>query len=241
MRKVTGADCDSRGGSTRWRRRGADSAAGAECAGYDHAERRSRGGESPGRREASVAFLGLSSQAKREPALSEVEGDPWFPFAPTLICAAGKSPPGPSLRSGRQASEIYLSLKRTTWNDHSTIAISHLTRIGNLLFSRVCFCEELLHKGIAIYPGSFDPTIQRAPRSGWSGGPRFLKSLWLRFCGTRRRLRCSAWPSGWRCCGNSPGTLSNVRIDTFDGLMVEYAKSLDASLHSARHSRHQRL
>ncbi len=34
---------------------------------------------------------------------------------------------------------------------------------------------------------------------------------------------------------------SNVRIDTFDGLMVEYAKSIDAMCVLRGYSRHQRL
>ena len=33
----------------------------------------------------------------------------------------------------------------------------------------------------------------------------------------------------------------NVRIDTFDGLMVEYAKSSRGEVCVARHPRHQRL
>ena len=35
--------------------------------------------------------------------------------------------------------------------------------------------------------------------------------------------------------------LKNVRVDTFDGLTVEYAKSIEAHVRAARDSRHQRL
>jgi pantetheine-phosphate adenylyltransferase len=43
-----------------------------------------------------------------------------------------------------------------------------------------------------------------------------------------RRPPCSPCKSAWRCCAKPFTPFSNVEVDTFDGLLVDYARKLGA-------------
>jgi pantetheine-phosphate adenylyltransferase len=81
-----------------------------------------------------------------------------------------------------------------------------------------------LNKGTAVYPGSFDP-----PTNGHldliERGSKMFEQLVVAIL--RNSEKTPMFSLGERL-EMLTADLSNVRIDTFDGLMVEYAKSIDA-------------
>lgn len=85
-----------------------------------------------------------------------------------------------------------------------------------------------MHKGLAIYPGSFDP-----PTNGHldliERGANIFEELVVAIL--RNPEKSPMFSVGERrgMLQELTANLSNVRIATFDGLMVEYAKSLDAT------------
>jgi pantetheine-phosphate adenylyltransferase len=85
-----------------------------------------------------------------------------------------------------------------------------------------------LHKGIAIYPGSFDP-----PTNGHldliERGAKIFEDLVVAILRNSEKSPMFSVAERFAMLRELTGNLKNVRIDTFDGLMVEYAKSLDAT------------
>ena len=85
-----------------------------------------------------------------------------------------------------------------------------------------------MNKGIAIYPGSFDPTtnghldlIQR--------GSKIFEELVVAVLRNSEKTPMFSLGERLEMLKELTADLSNVRIDTFDGLMVEYAKSIEAT------------
>jgi len=85
-----------------------------------------------------------------------------------------------------------------------------------------------VNKGIAIYPGSFDPTtnghldlIQR--------GSKIFEELVVAVLRNSEKTPMFSLGERLEMLKELTADLSNVRIDTFDGLMVEYAKSIEAT------------
>ena len=82
---------------------------------------------------------------------------------------------------------------------------------------------------VAIYPGSFDPLtnghvdiIQR--------GSRLFDRIVVASSSTRRRRRCSRCPNAWTIAREAFQGWHNVEVDTFDGLLVDYARRSQASV-----------
>jgi pantetheine-phosphate adenylyltransferase len=84
-----------------------------------------------------------------------------------------------------------------------------------------------LNKGTAIYPGSFDP-----PTNGHldliQRGSKIFEELVVAILRNSEKVPMFSVSERLEMLRELTADLSNVRIDTFDGLMVEYAKSLDA-------------
>jgi pantetheine-phosphate adenylyltransferase len=84
-----------------------------------------------------------------------------------------------------------------------------------------------LNKGTAIYPGSFDP-----PTNGHldliQRGSRIFEDLVVAILRNSEKSPMFSVAERREMLRELTADLSNVRIDTFDGLMVEYAKSIDA-------------
>jgi pantetheine-phosphate adenylyltransferase len=84
-----------------------------------------------------------------------------------------------------------------------------------------------LNKGIAIYPGSFDP-----PTNGHldliERGSKIFEELVVGILRNSEKVPMFSVGERLEMLRELTSELPNVRIDTFDGLMVEYAKSLDA-------------
>jgi len=84
-----------------------------------------------------------------------------------------------------------------------------------------------LNKGTAIYPGSFDP-----PTNGHldliQRGAKIFEELVVAILRNSEKVPMFSVSERLEMLRNLTSDLSNVRIDTFDGLMVEYAKSIDA-------------
>jgi pantetheine-phosphate adenylyltransferase len=84
-----------------------------------------------------------------------------------------------------------------------------------------------LNKGTAIYPGSFDP-----PTNGHldliQRGSKIFEELVVAILRNSEKVPMFSVSERLEMLKELTADLSNVRIDTFDGLMVEYAKSLDA-------------
>jgi pantetheine-phosphate adenylyltransferase len=85
-----------------------------------------------------------------------------------------------------------------------------------------------LNKGIAIYPGSFDPTtnghldlIQR--------GSKIFEELVVAILRNPEKSPMFSLAERLEMLRALTADLNNVRIATFEGLMVEYAKSIDAT------------
>jgi pantetheine-phosphate adenylyltransferase len=84
-----------------------------------------------------------------------------------------------------------------------------------------------LNKGIAIYPGSFDP-----PTNGHldliERGSKMFEQLVVAILRNSEKSPMFSLAERLDMLCQLTAEWSNVRIDTFDGLMVEYAKSIDA-------------
>ena len=84
-----------------------------------------------------------------------------------------------------------------------------------------------MNKGIAIYPGSFDP-----PTNGHldliQRGSKMFEQLVVAVLRNSEKSPMFSLPERLEMLRTLTADLDNVRIDTFDGLMVEYAKSIDA-------------
>jgi pantetheine-phosphate adenylyltransferase len=85
-----------------------------------------------------------------------------------------------------------------------------------------------LKKGFAIYPGSFDP-----PTNGHldliQRGSQIFDELVVAILRNSEKVPMFSVAERREMLLQLTADLHNVRIDTFDGLMVEYAKSMDAS------------
>ena len=85
-----------------------------------------------------------------------------------------------------------------------------------------------MNKGIAIYPGSFDP-----PTNGHldliERGSKIFEELVVAILRNSEKSPMFSVAERAEMLRQLTADLSNVRIDTFDGLMVEYAKSIDAT------------
>jgi pantetheine-phosphate adenylyltransferase len=84
-----------------------------------------------------------------------------------------------------------------------------------------------LNKGIAVYPGSFDP-----PTNGHldliERGSKMFEHLVVAVLRNSEKTPMFSLAERLEMLRELTTDLTNVRIDTFDGLMVEYAKSIDA-------------
>jgi len=84
-----------------------------------------------------------------------------------------------------------------------------------------------LNKGIAIYPGSFDP-----PTNGHldliQRGSKMFEELVVAILRNSEKSPMFSVAERLEMLRSLTADLKNVRIDTFNGLMVEYAKSIDA-------------
>jgi pantetheine-phosphate adenylyltransferase len=84
-----------------------------------------------------------------------------------------------------------------------------------------------LNKGVAVYPGSFDP-----PTNGHldliERGSKMFEELVVAVLRNSEKSPMFSLAERLDMLRQLTADLSNVRIDTFDGLMVEYAKSIDA-------------
>jgi pantetheine-phosphate adenylyltransferase len=84
-----------------------------------------------------------------------------------------------------------------------------------------------LNKGTAIYPGSFDP-----PTNGHldliQRGSKIFEELVVAILRNSEKVPMFSVAERREMLKELTADLSNVRIDTFDGLMVEYAKSQGA-------------
>ena len=84
-----------------------------------------------------------------------------------------------------------------------------------------------MNKGIAIYPGSFDP-----PTNGHldliQRGSRIFEELVVAILRNSEKGPMFSVAERLEMLRAMTADLKNVRIDTFNGLMVEYAKSIDA-------------
>ncbi|HET9406240.1 MAG TPA: pantetheine-phosphate adenylyltransferase [Candidatus Sulfotelmatobacter sp.] len=84
-----------------------------------------------------------------------------------------------------------------------------------------------MNKGTAVYPGSFDP-----PTNGHldliERGSKIFQELVVAILRNPEKSPMFSLAERLDLLKTLTAHLSNVRIDTFDGLMVEYAKSIDA-------------
>jgi pantetheine-phosphate adenylyltransferase len=84
-----------------------------------------------------------------------------------------------------------------------------------------------LNKGIAVYPGSFDP-----PTNGHldliERGSKIFEELVVAILRNSEKTPMFTVAERLEMLGELTADLKNVRLDTFDGLMVEFAKSIDA-------------
>jgi pantetheine-phosphate adenylyltransferase len=84
-----------------------------------------------------------------------------------------------------------------------------------------------LNKGTAIYPGSFDP-----PTNGHldliQRGSKIFEELVVAILRNSEKVPMFSVSERLEMLRELTADLGNIRIDTFDGLMVEYAKSIDA-------------
>ena len=84
-----------------------------------------------------------------------------------------------------------------------------------------------MNKGLAIYPGSFDP-----PTNGHldliQRGSKIFEELVVAILRNSEKTPMFSVAERREMLVELTADLKNVRIDMFDGLMVEYAKSIDA-------------
>jgi pantetheine-phosphate adenylyltransferase len=85
-----------------------------------------------------------------------------------------------------------------------------------------------VNKGIAIYPGSFDP-----PTNGHldliQRGSKIFEELVVAVLRNSEKTPMFSLAERLEMLKQLTDDLRNVRIDTFHGLMVEYAKSIEAT------------
>jgi pantetheine-phosphate adenylyltransferase len=85
-----------------------------------------------------------------------------------------------------------------------------------------------LIKGSAIYPGSFDP-----PTNGHldliQRGSKIFEELVVAILRNSEKVPTFSVAERLEMLRTLTADMKNVRIDMFDGLMVEYAKSIDAT------------
>ncbi len=85
-----------------------------------------------------------------------------------------------------------------------------------------------MHKGLAIYPGSFDP-----PTNGHldliGRGAKIFEELVVAILRNPEKSPMFSLAERLEMLRELTAQSDNVRIDTFDGLMVEYAKSQNAT------------
>ena len=85
-----------------------------------------------------------------------------------------------------------------------------------------------MNKGTAIYPGSFDP-----PTNGHldliQRGSKIFEELVVAILRNSEKVPMFSVGERLEMLRALTADLPHVRIDTFDGLMVEYAKSLEAT------------
>jgi pantetheine-phosphate adenylyltransferase len=85
-----------------------------------------------------------------------------------------------------------------------------------------------LIKGTAIYPGSFDP-----PTNGHldliERGSKIFEELVVAILRNPEKVPMFSLGERLGMLTELTSDMRNVRLDTFDGLMVEYAKSIDAT------------
>jgi pantetheine-phosphate adenylyltransferase len=85
-----------------------------------------------------------------------------------------------------------------------------------------------LIKGTAIYPGSFDP-----PTNGHldliERGSKIFEELVVAILRNPEKVPMFSLGERLGMLTQLTSEMRNVRLDTFDGLMVEYAKSIDAT------------
>ena len=85
-----------------------------------------------------------------------------------------------------------------------------------------------MNKGTALYPGSFDP-----PTNGHldliQRGSKIFEELVVAILRNSEKVPMFSVAERLEMLGALTSDLPNVRIDTFDGLMVEYAKSIEAT------------
>lgn len=85
-----------------------------------------------------------------------------------------------------------------------------------------------MHKGLAIYPGSFDP-----PTNGHldliGRGATIFEELVVAILRNPEKSPMFSLAERLELLRELTAEFENVRIDSFDGLMVEYAKSQDAT------------
>jgi len=84
-----------------------------------------------------------------------------------------------------------------------------------------------LNKGIAVYPGSFDP-----PTNGHldliERGSKIFEELVVAILRNSEKTPMFTVAERLQMLRELTADLKNVRLDTFNGLMVEFAKSIDA-------------
>ncbi len=85
-----------------------------------------------------------------------------------------------------------------------------------------------MHKGLAIYPGSFDP-----PTNGHldliERGAKIFEELVVAILRNSEKSPMFSVAERLEMLRELTAHLRNVRIDTFDGLTVEYAKSIEGT------------
>ena len=84
-----------------------------------------------------------------------------------------------------------------------------------------------MNKGIAVYPGSFDP-----PTNGHldliERGSKIFEELVVAILRNSEKTPMFTVAERLQMLRELTADLKNVRLDTFNGLMVEFAKSIDA-------------
>ena len=85
-----------------------------------------------------------------------------------------------------------------------------------------------MNKGIAVYPGSFDP-----PTNGHldliERGSKIFEELVVAILRNSEKSPMFSVAERLEMLRTLTADLKNVRLDTFDGLMVEFAKSINAT------------